>query len=106
MNSGAIPTWLWMFIVGRCSLAPPVVDISLFFLRGIIRFVKWLERCSLQSKTGAYYPGFERVTAASGVESARLNDWFVGSIPIARSMILLMQLAFPPSSLKNSLKTL
>jgi hypothetical protein len=36
MNSGAIPTWLWMFIVGRCSLAPPVVDIRLFFLRGII----------------------------------------------------------------------
>jgi hypothetical protein len=59
-----------------------------------MRFLKWLERCSLQSKTGAYDRGFERVTAASGVESARLNDWFVGPIPIVRSMILLMQLAF------------
>ncbi len=33
MNSGAMPTWLWMFIAGRYSLAPPVVDIRLFSQR-------------------------------------------------------------------------
>ena len=34
----------------------------------------------------AYYRGFERVTGASGVESARLSIGFLGSIPIARSI--------------------
>src|SRR6266851_7618233 len=57
-------------------------------LLGTQEFVRVLARCrnsesKCSPKPGVYYRRFERVTRASGVESARPSVRFLGSIPIA-----------------------